>query len=172
MAFLVLHSDRSCFLVWVARIRSLQSRPKRKPSLHQGIGLGWSIPLNCWYCNADLQLGVSTDSILPVVHPDLMRISSDSTTAMKGWGTPRVPGILSASLVILALFLYYEHRREVRSLAVLMPLSMWRNSKAKLPAVMLMVFFGWYASCSIPSVPKDDMFHRFSFNCLIYWMTL
>ncbi|KAH7885093.1 major facilitator superfamily domain-containing protein [Phlebopus sp. FC_14] len=80
---------------------------------------------------------------------------SDSTTARKGWSTPQIPSLLSISIAILVAFLYYERWREAKSKSVLMPLSIWRQSSAKMGPLMGVVFFGWW-----------------SFNTLNYFFTL
>ncbi|KAJ8522255.1 hypothetical protein ONZ45_g1154 [Pleurotus djamor] len=80
---------------------------------------------------------------------------ADSTTASKGWATPHIPSLLSASAVILGVFLYYERWREARDMSVLMPLSMWKQPGAKMGSVIAIVFFAWW-----------------SFNTLSYFATL
>ncbi|KAL0952985.1 hypothetical protein HGRIS_007196 [Hohenbuehelia grisea] len=80
---------------------------------------------------------------------------ADSSTARKGWATPHIPGLLSASAVILGIFVYYERWRESRGKSVLMPLSMWKQPGAKMGSVITVVFFAWW-----------------SFNTLSYFATL
>ncbi|KAF4568600.1 hypothetical protein EYR40_009994 [Pleurotus pulmonarius] len=80
---------------------------------------------------------------------------ADSTTASKGWATPHIPSLLSASAVILGGFIFYERWREARDKSVLMPLSMWRQPGAKMGSVIVVVFFAWW-----------------SFNTLSYFATL
>jgi hypothetical protein len=71
-------------------------------------------------------------------------LPSDSTTVKRGWDEPQIPSVFSASLVILALFVWYERRREVKGLSVIMPPSIWKQPGAKMPSIIIMVFFSWY----------------------------
>ncbi|KAJ7581456.1 major facilitator superfamily domain-containing protein [Mycena floridula] len=80
---------------------------------------------------------------------------ADSTSAVHGWGTPRIPALFITSLLLLVLFGFYEQYRERRNFSVLLPPSMWSRPGARMPAMMCMVFFGWW-----------------SFNALMYWCTL
>ncbi|KAH8827157.1 major facilitator superfamily domain-containing protein [Flagelloscypha sp. PMI_526] len=95
-------------------------------------------------------------AILSTIGLGLLTYSlADSTSTPLGWGTPRIPATFVASIVVLAAFLYYEHTREKKNVAVLMPLSIWRIPKARMGPLMAVVFFGWW-----------------SFNTLMYWFTL
>ncbi|KAJ7729261.1 major facilitator superfamily domain-containing protein [Mycena maculata] len=80
---------------------------------------------------------------------------ADSTTARKGWGTPQIPSLFSASAVILAMFVFYERHRERRGLSVLLPIKMWQQSGTKMGSVIAIQFFVWW-----------------SFNTLAYFSTL
>ncbi|KAG1729327.1 major facilitator superfamily domain-containing protein [Suillus paluster] len=80
---------------------------------------------------------------------------SDSTTASKGWLAPQVPSLLSVSILLLVIFVYFERWRESRNKSVLIPPSIWRQPGAKLGPLVGVVFFGW-----------------FSFDTLNYFFTL
>lgn len=80
---------------------------------------------------------------------------SDSTTAQKGWLAPQVLSLFLVSIVVLVAFVFFEHWRESRNMSVLMPLSIWRQPRAKLGPLVGVVFFGW-----------------FSFDTLSYFFTL
>ncbi|KAJ7626866.1 major facilitator superfamily-domain-containing protein [Roridomyces roridus] len=76
-------------------------------------------------------------------------------SAKKGWGTPYLIALICVSFVLLTVFWFYERWREERSLAVLMPPSIWSRPRAKMPAVIAMIFFAWWC-----------------FNTLLYFNTL
>ncbi|KAJ6606046.1 major facilitator superfamily-domain-containing protein [Mycena vulgaris] len=78
-----------------------------------------------------------------------------SASAPRGWATPWIIGLICAALSLLIIFWFYERWREQNSLAVLMPPSIWGNPRAKMPAVIGMIFFAWW-----------------SFNTLLYISTL
>ncbi|KAJ7590083.1 major facilitator superfamily domain-containing protein [Mycena floridula] len=80
---------------------------------------------------------------------------ADSTSASKGWATPRIIGCTCSSVTLIVLFWYYERYRESKNLSVIMPPKMWRQPGAKMIPLITMVFFGWW-----------------SFNTLIYFSTL
>ncbi|KAJ7146260.1 major facilitator superfamily domain-containing protein [Mycena epipterygia] len=80
---------------------------------------------------------------------------ADSTTARKGWSTPQIPSLFSASAVILAIFIFYERHREARGQAVLLPIKIWKQSATKMSSVIAIQFFVWW-----------------SFNTLSYFSTL
>lgn len=98
---------------------------------------------------------------------------SDSSTASKGWATPHIPSLLSASAVILGVFIFYERWREARDKSVLMPLSMWRQPGAKMGSVIVVVFFAWYDRvCRTIWTLLTTSPSRWSFNTLSYFATL
>ncbi|KZP16508.1 MFS general substrate transporter [Athelia psychrophila] len=70
---------------------------------------------------------------------------ADSTTAKKGWATPQIPSLLSVSLVLIGLFVYYERWRDSKGKSVLVPMSLWRHPTARMGRVIPLVFFGWWA---------------------------
>jgi len=78
-----------------------------------------------------------------------------SASVPHGWANPRIIGLLCASLALLLIFWFYEKSREQKGLSVLMPPSIWSQPRAKMPAVISMVFFAWW-----------------SFNTLLYFNTL
>ncbi|KAF7325316.1 MFS general substrate transporter [Mycena venus] len=80
---------------------------------------------------------------------------ADSTTARKGWSTPQIPSLFTASGVILAMFIFYERYREKRGLAVLLPMQIWRQPATKMSVIIAIQFFAWW-----------------SFNTLSYFSTL
>ncbi|KAJ7888691.1 major facilitator superfamily-domain-containing protein [Mycena olivaceomarginata] len=67
-----------------------------------------------------------------------------SSSAPRGWATPYIIGLICASVVLLALFWFYEMWREKKSLSVLMPPSIWKHPSARMPATIGMVFFAWW----------------------------
>ncbi|KZP16560.1 MFS general substrate transporter [Athelia psychrophila] len=70
---------------------------------------------------------------------------ADSTTAKKGWATPQIPSLLSVSLVLIGLFVYYERWRDSKGNSVLVPMSIWRHPTTRMGRVILLVFFSWWA---------------------------
>ncbi|KAJ7508587.1 major facilitator superfamily domain-containing protein [Mycena galericulata] len=80
---------------------------------------------------------------------------ADSTTAKKGWSTPQIPSLFSASAVILAVFVSYERHREAHGKSVLLPIKIWRKPGTKMGSVIAIQFFVWW-----------------SFNTLSYFSTL
>ncbi|KAJ6535086.1 major facilitator superfamily domain-containing protein [Mycena capillaripes] len=74
---------------------------------------------------------------------------ADSTVVKGGWGAPQIPSLFAVSLLLLSCFLYYERWREIRGLAVLMPLSMWNQPGAKMGSMATLVFFAWFSFNSI-----------------------
>ncbi|KAF7302550.1 MFS domain-containing protein [Mycena chlorophos] len=77
---------------------------------------------------------------------------ADSTTARKGWSTPQIPSLFTASALILALFILYERHREARGLSVILPMNIWN--------VQLLSFLGTL------------FFSTWSFSIIIYYSTL
>ncbi|KAJ7205262.1 major facilitator superfamily domain-containing protein [Mycena pura] len=80
---------------------------------------------------------------------------ADSTTARKGWSTPQIPSLFSASFVVLTIFVFYERYRERHNLSVLLPMKIWNQSGSKMISVIGIQFFVWW-----------------SFNTLAYFSTL
>ncbi|KAJ7682956.1 major facilitator superfamily domain-containing protein [Mycena rosella] len=80
---------------------------------------------------------------------------ADSTTARKGWSTPQIPSLFSASAVILAVFIFYERHRENRGQSVLLPIKIWQQPGKKMGSIVAIQFFVWW-----------------SFNTLSYFTTL
>ncbi|KAJ7444946.1 major facilitator superfamily domain-containing protein [Mycena latifolia] len=80
---------------------------------------------------------------------------ADSTTARKGWSTPQIPSLFSASAVILAIFIFYERHREKRGQSVLLPIKIWQQPGTKMGSVIAIQFLVWW-----------------SFNTLSYFSTL
>ncbi|KAJ6544040.1 major facilitator superfamily domain-containing protein [Mycena capillaripes] len=70
---------------------------------------------------------------------------ADSTTAPKGWSTPRIPSLFAASIVILTVFVFYERQRERRGQSVLMPITIWNQPAAKMGSVLFIQFFVWWS---------------------------
>ncbi|KAJ6588750.1 major facilitator superfamily domain-containing protein [Mycena capillaripes] len=94
--------------------------------------------------------------ILSVAGIGLLTYSlADSTTARKGWSTPQIPSLFTASAVILAAFVFYERHREARGLSVLLPIQIWKQPSTKMGVVIAIQFFIWW-----------------SFNTLSYFSTL
>ncbi|EIW86181.1 MFS general substrate transporter [Coniophora puteana RWD-64-598 SS2] len=69
---------------------------------------------------------------------------SDSTMTPRGWSAPQVPSILSVSILVLGLFVWYEMWRERKGMSVLLPMSIWTRPGTKLGPLMLCVFFAWW----------------------------
>ena len=143
LAHYLLHPGRTWLSLRCPGMVGFAQRPNQ-PVLHEGSRLGRSSPQHCWVRSLDLQSGVSyIQPINGLGHLIIRR--SDSTTAKKGWSTPQIPSLLSVSLVLLGLFVYYERWRESKNKSVLMPMSMWRYPNARMGSVISLVFFGWWA---------------------------
>ncbi|KAK7044587.1 MFS general substrate transporter [Favolaschia claudopus] len=80
---------------------------------------------------------------------------ADSTTAKKGWSTPQIPSLFSASAVVLTAFIFYERRREARGQSVILPIQIWRQPGTQMSAIIACQFLVWW-----------------SFNVLSYFSTL
>ncbi|KAF8190405.1 major facilitator superfamily domain-containing protein [Mycena galopus ATCC 62051] len=80
---------------------------------------------------------------------------ADSTTARKGWSTPQIPSLFTASAVILAAFIFYERHREIRGQSVLLPIQILKQPATKMGVVLAIQFLVWW-----------------SFNTLSYFSTL
>ncbi|KAJ6601340.1 major facilitator superfamily domain-containing protein [Mycena vulgaris] len=80
---------------------------------------------------------------------------ADSTTARKGWSTPQIPSLFSASAVILGIFIFYERHREKHGQSVLLPMKIWQQPGTKMGSVIAIQFLVWW-----------------SFNTLSYFSTL
>lgn len=86
----------------------------------------------------------------------LMRnANSESTSASRGWATPRVPVLFVISVLLLAAFVSWEIRQEREKKPALLPLSIFFRPNARLGPVIGLVFFGWW-----------------NFNTMSYLMTL
>ncbi|KAJ6448959.1 hypothetical protein C8R47DRAFT_1265645 [Mycena vitilis] len=67
-----------------------------------------------------------------------------SATAPHGFRTPLIIALLVGSIVLLGVFWAVEVWRENRGKSVLMPPSIWRHPRARMPATIGMVFFAWW----------------------------
>ncbi|KAJ7134992.1 major facilitator superfamily domain-containing protein [Mycena crocata] len=80
---------------------------------------------------------------------------ADSTSARKGWASPQIPSLFTASIVILGLLFFYEWRRETQGQSVLLPMKIWQQPDTNMGGVVAIQFFVWW-----------------SFNTLAYFSTL
>ncbi|KAJ7496663.1 major facilitator superfamily domain-containing protein [Mycena latifolia] len=67
-----------------------------------------------------------------------------SASAPRGWRSPHIIGLTCASVFILLIFWFYEEWRERKGVSVLMPPSIWRHPRARMPATIAMIFFAWW----------------------------
>lgn len=71
--------------------------------------------------------------------------SRESTVTPRGWATPFVPSLLGTAVILIVSFVVWEIRREAKGQSVLFPMSLWKQPKAMMGPIVLIVFFGWWA---------------------------
>ena len=69
----------------------------------------------------------------------------ESTVTPRGWAAPFVPSLLGTSVILIVSFVAWEIRREAKGQSVLFPMSLWKQPKAMMGPIVLIVFFGWWA---------------------------